>query len=130
MALFAGKLHKEIERLDALVAVLQENHHDLVTEHAAEIINLKARHDEDRRLWKEWTTIKERGWDLERARLEGKAEANKDKADLYDEMIKPFNWEWNGTVEINDGKKVDALVAMRANPHQSWRIPYPEGKRP
>ena len=130
--MFDGKLKKRIAELEELVAFNETLIDGLTQEQnrlATQKMNDASLHKSDRAQWEQVLAMKERAWELERMRLKGLAEAYAEKADLYDTIIKPYAWEWNGTVD-SAGRKVDALMARRDDPHQSWRIPYPEGKRP
>lgn len=115
----------DADRYDALA----EKHRVAEIKHVAEVLNLKVRHEEDKRILAAHHAERERRWELEREHLRGEAAANAEKAELYNQIVLPFAWHYGGSVEINE-KRYDLMQARSDLAGADFRLPFPEGKRP
>ena len=111
---------------DVKIAGLTEHQHKLV----AQQTNDRSLHQSDRRRWEEVLAMKEAAWDKERARLEGRADAFREKAELYDLMTIPFGQPGHGGTFIHNGKRYQLIDYRTGDPAIILKHAYPDGRSP
>jgi len=136
MALFAGKLHKEIDALTEQRALDQTIIEGMTAEQKRvmeaqnlAVLNLRERHEAERKNWSDTMTAKEHLWALEKARLEGMVDQNKADAEKWRRLLYGARWHKGGSTEI-DGRTRNLWERRTDYAPAMERILLPEGEDP
>ena len=105
--MFAGKLHKEIEALEeqraldlTIIEGMTAEQLRLAEAQNMAVLNLRERHEAERRNWSDAMTAKEHLWALEKARLQGAVEVNKANSEKWLRLLHGDIWYKAGWAEL------------------------------
>jgi hypothetical protein len=104
-------------------------HADLVAEHATELLNLKARHIEDKQILSNTMAEKEKRWEFERAFLQGQLEAYRCDAERWRALVYGNQWHSGGKGQKGD-RTLHLWNRLNGSAENAERILLPEGVDP